>query len=242
MALTASELIVDARTEAGGFTGAQKVSDARLLNRLSRLDQQVVQITANNAPDLLSQVTDTASISQNGNEQGYQLQDGIHYRDFVYVNEDNETTPIQIVMKKDQDRPGIHPAAYLETNKSAAIFYPIDPLGKRWDDFSEARSWFDPDDNPEFAYSYVPPGGGLSSLSDTLGSPDMAASYLVTELVLMILLEQPNAPQAKLQELVGRAEAERQRLMTTMTKFAHGLSSRPRRGRRHFDILDRILD
>lgn len=229
MALTASDLITAAKKRSYGSRGKQKISDAMLLEELNYQDTLVVQMASQIAPDLLATVSGTVTLTDSGNQGGYTLQQGIHYRDFTHVDEaDDEYTPITIIRRADRDRSPPAPAAILRAPSAAAIFYPVDPEGERWSTAS-GRNWYDPDSGHKVSYSYVPKPGGLTSLSGTLRSPDIAREVLVASLELQILLSQwgqiPPVQQEIHQQKVQAALAKRQgawdSLRMQMYKFIH---------------------
>lgn len=221
MALTASSLITSAKKRTYGAQGRQKVSDAMLLEELNYQDNIVVQMISQNAPDLLATVTGTDVVSLAENQSGYTLQAGIHYRDFAHVDPASDTyTPVTIVQRQYQERVLRHPAGMLANSGNAAVFYPVDPDGERWQS-AGARTWFEVTLSHEFRYSYVPEPGNLTALSDTLTSPDMAREVLITALQLAIIMSNPEAQEARIQVALSRYQLAFESLRFQAYKFGH---------------------
>lgn len=188
MALTASSLITTAKQRTFGAQGRQKISDAMLLGELSYQDAEVVKMFAQCAPNLLATVTGNITITSAGNTNGYTLSNAIHYRNFVHVDAtDEEYTPINIIGREHELSEVRAPAGMLRLGSSAAVFYPVDPLTKRWTG-SEQREYYDSASSHTVTYSYVPLPSMLSTTSASLASPDMAREVLVESLVAAILI------------------------------------------------------
>lgn len=239
MALTASSLISSADKRTYGKRGKQPLSKPLLLEELSYQDQLITQLVSQNAPDLLSTVTGVITLTNSGNINGYTLASGIHYRDFTHVDAtDDEYKPINMVQRQHRDERPAPPAAMLRSAAAAGVFYPIDPLNKRWADDDE-RTWFEPDSGHTVSYSYVPLATQLTSLSDTLRSPDMAREVIVSSLVMSILLSSPPTDEVGLETWRTALQAETaartlalQTFMMQVNKFVHpsgnpGSRSRP---------------
>ena len=94
MALVASALIKAAKARTFGLLRTQKVSNSMLLEELSYQDQIVMQMLSQNTPDLLTNVTGVLAVSDTGNANGYSLREGMHYRDFVHADVDNDIRPL----------------------------------------------------------------------------------------------------------------------------------------------------
>ena len=188
MALTASTLITTAKQRAFGAVGVQKVSNASLLAELSHQDMLIVQMFSQTAPDLLATIGGVITFTDIGNASGYALASGMLYRDFTHIDPDtNKPVKIMMLQRQHRDSAPANPAAMLRTNAAGAVFYPIDPANKRWADGS-ASQWFEPDKSHTGTYSYVQIPSSLTSLSDTLSSPDMAREVFLAALEVRILL------------------------------------------------------
>lgn len=188
MALTASTLITTAKQRAFGAVGSQKVSNAALLGELSHQDMLVVQMLSQAAPDLLAVVGGIITFTDTGNLNGYALTAGMHYRDFTHVDPDtNKPVKINMLQRQHRDSGVGAPAGMLRTNPAGGVFYPIDPGNKRWLG-GETSNWFEPDKSHTGTYSYVKIPSALTSLSDTLDSPDMAREIFVAALEIRILM------------------------------------------------------
>jgi hypothetical protein len=224
--MTASELITTAIQRSFGMVGQQKVSKAALLAELSSQDALIVQMFAQNAPDLLAHVDGSETVSLASNQSGYTLSSGFHYRDFTHVDPtDNDYTPITLVRRDSQDAPPRNPAGVLATGAAAGVFYPIDPQGERWQS-SGSRSWFEVGEGHEIHYSYVPAATALTSLTSTLTSPDFAREALIASLILAILLSNPQTPADKLQIAMARRGETLQSVLMLAYKFGHPAGTR----------------
>lgn len=226
MALTASALIDAAKQRTFGAVGAQKISDAMLLGELSYQDQLITQMFAQINPDLLATVTGSIPISEAGNLNGYTLAAGIHYRDFVHFDGDETYDQINVMQRQYRETDHSNPAATIRLSGSAAVFYPFDPIGKRWAG-NEERDYFDPSKGHSVTYSYVPLSAPLSSLSATLRSPDMAREVLVTSLELTILLASPEPNQLRIEAALAKRQGMMDSLRMQAYKFLHPAGHRP---------------
>lgn len=227
MALTASSLITAAKKGTFGATGRQRISDALLLEELTYQDNLIVQMFSQIAPDLLATVTGTVVLTDAGNTNGYTLDDGIHYRDFVHVDSNNDTyTPIEIVQRQYQHGNISAPAAMLRSALAAAVLYPIDPQGTRWQT-SGARNWFEPTSNHTVSYSYIAAPAVVATLSATLASPDMARSFLVTSLRLAIMLSDGTASETQLSAALAARQTMLESLRMQIYKYINPQGSKP---------------
>lgn len=191
MALLASTLITTAKQRAFGAVGMQKVSNAALLAELSQQDMLVVQMFSQIAPDLLANKNGTITITTIGNTGGYTLSAGMHYRDFVHIDSaDDKYTPINMVQRQHRDSSPRSPAGMLRTDSAAGVFYPIDPMNKRFNT-TDTRQWYDPDESHTVGYSFIAIPSTLTKLSDNLDSPDMAREVFLAALEVRILLSGP---------------------------------------------------
>lgn len=219
MALVASELIDAALKRTFGAQGSQKISKAALLEELSYQDQLIVQMFSQIAPDLLAVTTGTITITDVGNLNGYTLQSGIHYRDFVHVDTTNEAhEKIRMLRRQDRESNSNAPAGMLRMGAVGGVFAPIDPLGKRWLGTS-SRSYFEPDDGHTVSYSYVPLPPVVSTLASTLTSPDMAREVILSSLELTILLSRPGANEIQVQAALAKRQGMMDSLRMQMYKF-----------------------
>ncbi len=219
MALTASTLITSAKERTFGAQGRQKISMPMLLGELTHQDQLVVQMLSQIAPDLLATVTGVVVTSDNGNLNGYTLQNGMHYRDFVHGDvTDGVYTPINMLQRKHRDSNPPSPAGMLRTGGGAAVFHPIDPVGKRWLG-GDTRSWYDPALLHEVTYSYIATPPVLTALADTLASPDMSREIFVSALVVRILLSQPKGQGDELEAWQVRVQAAITALQSAQSSF-----------------------
>lgn len=227
MALTASDLVTAARQGAFGKQGAQRTPDALLLQELSAQDMMLTQLAAQVAPDLLTTITGKVTFTDTGNTNGYTLQNAVHYRDFVHLDsDDDQYTKVTILQRQYRESHPRAPAGMLRKGASAAIFYPIDPLGKRWAG-SENRRWFEPSDGHEMSYSYVPLPVPITSLSDDLKAPQTAREVIVASLELRILLSAPTPDEAAIQMALQRRNEAVQLYTMMLYKYANQSGGRP---------------
>ena len=219
MALVASALIDAALKRSFGGTGRQKVSKAALLEELSYQDQLVVQMASQIAPDLLATTTGVVTITDVGNTNGYSLSAGLHYRDFVHVDTTNERyIPINMVQRQHRESYPKAPAAMLRLGSTSAVFHPIDPQGKRWTG-TGTRNFFNATDGHTVSYSYVPLPSTISSLSDSLSSPDMAREAIVSSLELQVLMMSNMKDEVRLQAALAKRQGAWDSLRMQMYKF-----------------------
>lgn len=228
MALTAGNLIDAAKKAAFGNRGRQKISEAMLLEELNFQDRLITQMVSQVNPSLLVTLASAVSCTDSGNQNGYTLQDGIHYRDFVHVDSsDDEYVDIMIVQRQHRESRVADPAAIIEGSGATTTLYPIDPDRDRWNG-SGARTWFEPDESHQFTYSYVPSPGTLSARSDSLTSPDLARELLVTSLELKVLLSQAGRlSEAAMQAALAKRRGAMDNFRMQLYKHVHPQSQRP---------------
>lgn len=220
MALTASSLVDSALQRTFGAQGSQKVSKAMLLSELSYQDQLIVQMFSQIAPDLLATTTGVISLTDAGNTNGYSLASGIHYRDFVHNNNEDQYVPVNILQRKHRESFPHAPSGMVRMASSNGVFYPIDPLGKRWGT-SEDRQWFEPAKGHTVSYSYVPLPTEISSLSSTLASPDIAREAIVSSLELQILMSANPMNEARVQASMLKRQGAMDALRMQAYKFVN---------------------
>ena len=218
MALTASALIDSALQRTYGGQGVQKISKAMLLSELSYQDQLIVQMFSQIAPDLLATTTGTITLTDAGNTNGYSLQAGIHYRDFVHDDTDDNYIPVNIVQRKHRESRPAAPAGMVRMGSVGGVFYPIDPQGERWNTTGD-REWFEPNKNHVVTYSYVPLPGQITTLSTNLSSPDMAREAIISSLELQILLSVPEMNEARIQGALAKRQGAMDALRMQAYKF-----------------------
>lgn len=192
-----------------------------LLSYLSTLDEQVTQLANQTAPHLISEKKARFSVDKDSNANGYLLREASSYVSFVYEGDDDNSFPIPIVPERE-----------LETSKRplAAVvkdcrFYPVDPLGRSWDDTDDSRLFFwDSDD--EVTYSYVPLPEQLEKLSDELVAPVHARNYFIQALVSFIVSAQPNISQLIVEKTAAQELRSRQEMLMHFYKAVPITSSR----------------
>lgn len=226
MPLNAEPIIEAALARSHGIVSVHNISRAALLGELSYQDRLIVQAISQINPDMLSSLSGLIVLSDTGNQNGYTLEPAVHYRNFVHKdNTSNSFLPINIRQSLGRDSPaGLGPEAFLTFGPSAAIFHPIDPLGKRWLG-GERRSWFDPAAH-SVTYSYVPQPNQLVNRWDNLSSPEVAEEVLVCSLVLSILLQSPPTNEVevavwntRIQAAMAARDAARNNLYTQVARY-----------------------
>lgn len=219
MALTPLNLIEDAKLQAYPHMRDELVSPGALLRQLTSLDREVVGLFATHAPERISaQGTDVTIVFAN-NAAGYALSAAKFYTDFKYISIDGEILPIEIV--PEGKAPSKHPAARVQ----GLTFLPIDPLDRGWDASLGDRNYFK-GGGDEVQYRFIVEPSRVTSMSQTLASPDEAESYLRDSLALNILLSSGEAvPQDRIQHAAQLAAQARRSLLHEMTKRT-GVSAR----------------
>ena len=222
MALTVSALITAAKRVTFGVTGRQKVPNATLIEELNHQENLVVQLLSQISPDLLSNITGSEVVTLAKNQSGgYSLTPGIAYRDFTHVDGATDVyIPIKVIQRQFQDKRVIHPAITISTGADAALIYPVDPDGNRWQ-VAGTRIWFEDTSTHTIEYSYVPPPKVATALSDTFTSPDMARQVFVSSLELSIILMSPEAPDRRIAAASKKYEDSLERLRWQAHKFVH---------------------
>lgn len=219
MALTPLNLIDDAKLQAYPFLRDETVSPGALLRQLTSLDREVVGLFAVTAPERISvQGTDVPVVFAS-NGTGYALTAAKVYTSFKLVDSDGEVHSIEIVPEgKEASR---HPAARVQ----GLTFYPIDPLDRSWDASLGDRVFYI-GNGDEVRYRYIAEPARVTSMSQTLASPDEAESYLRESLVLSILLSSgEGVPQERIQRAAQLMAQSRRDLVHEMTKRT-GVSAR----------------
>lgn len=219
MALTPLNLIEDAKLSAFPFMRDENVAPGALLRQLTTLDREVVGLFAQHVPERISvQGTDIPVVFAT-NATGYALSAAKRYTAFEYVDKDGEIYSIEIVPEgKEASR---HPAARVQ----GLTFYPIDPLDRSWDaSFGDRNLYVGNGD--EIRYRYIAEPARVTTMSQTLASPDEAESYLRESLTLSILLSSgEGVPQDRIQRAAQLVGQTRKDLVHEMTKRT-GVSAR----------------
>jgi hypothetical protein len=191
MAITAGSILDSARRQAYPWgQGPIKVSEAALLEHLSRLDYQIASKTSRAAPHLLAvQASAVAVGNLAATAAGYALQaGGLLYRDFEWEDKDGNFKPIRVVPELEFNAAPQHPAGVLR----GGTFFPADPLNKHWEG-SDSRVFFKGDgDNIHYKYILIPTK--LVDRTSTLASPDFAEQYFISSLASLLAALQPGVP------------------------------------------------
>lgn len=217
MALTPQNLIDDAKLQAWPFLREEDISPAALLRQLTSLDREVVGLIAAQYPERISVQATDVTIVLATNATGYTLSAAKNYSNFVHVSASSgERLPIEIVPEGKE--PSKHPAAYIY----GVTFLPIDQYERDWDTSLGDRLFFLSGDKVE--YRYIPEPGRVTTMSQTLASPDEAESYFREALTLSILLNSGASPE-RIQVATQLMAQKRQLLQHEINKRT-GVSAR----------------
>ena len=219
MSLTPQNLIDDARLEAWPNLREENISPAALLRRLTSLDREIVGLFAVHAPERISVRATDIPVVFASNGTGYTLTAAKHYLNFLYADKDGIESEIEII--GDGKRPSRQPAAYVRGN----TIFPYDEYERDWDPEFVGRSFFR-GDGDEIRYRYVLEPVRVTTMSQTLASPDEAESYIREALTLQVLLTcgEPVTTE-RLQAANASMMLKRQLLLHEMTKRS-GVSTR----------------
>lgn len=217
MALTPQNLIDDAKLQAWPYLREEDISPAALLRQLTSLDREIVGFIGIHVPErLTSQATDITIVTAN-NQAGYALTAAKIYTDFTYVDKDGNRIPIEIAPEGKE--PSRHPAAYIY----GTTFRPIDPLDVSWNASFGLRTLYI-GDGDKVQYRFIAEPSRVTTMSQTLVSPDECESYFRESLTLTVLL-QSAAPPERLQVATQLLLASKQQLLHQLTKKT-GVSAR----------------
>jgi len=219
LSLTPLNLIDDAKLGAWPFMRDEFVSPGALLRQLTSLDREVVALFLTQAPERLSaQATDITIVSTT-NGTGYALTAAKGYTSFTYVDKDG--IPEEIEIAPEGDLPSKHPSGRVV----GSTFYPIDPIDREWSATFGTRAFYI-GDGDKVRYRYILEPVRVTSMSQTLASPDEAESYLRESLVLGILLASgESVPQERIARAAQLVNQLRKDLNHEMTKRT-GVSAR----------------
>jgi len=205
--MTASEILEAAELRAYPSLTLQKISDKLMVSRLSELDRRAYMLATQLAPEkVLRQGTVvTLDSDYSKTQKGYSLPDAVRYLDFFYQDTDNNIRDLRIVTSREQYTvQSGQPAGIIKAQDygSGARLFPVDPIGKNWEESNTTRGHFK-GDGDQILWRYVPKHQPLSSKEDTLYSPDEARSWLEESLLEFILysVKQPLQSRDTLQDL-----------------------------------------
>lgn len=221
MALTPTNLINDALLVAHPYTPTQALALGPLLRRLTTLDAEIVGMYITTAPERLTTTPSALTVSLSANAAGYSLSAGRAYLDFRWIDKDGQVyqDPISIVPEKRFQSPGKHPAGIVR----GSTFFPSDPLEKNWTG-TEQRIFFRADGDT-VRYRVVPEPARVTTLTQTLVSPDEARDYFQAALVLSVMMQGHNVPRERLDEAIGYLQSTRAVLQLQAAKRT-GVESR----------------
>lgn len=222
MALTPLNLIDDAKAQAFPYLRDENVSPGALLRQLTSLDREIVGMFATHAPERLSVQAADAAIVFATNATGYALSAAKVYTDFKYVDKDGEISNIQIAPEGKQ--PSKHPAARV----LGSTFYPIDPLDRAWAASFGDRVFY-VGNGDEVQYRYIAEPARVTTMAQTLASPDEAESYIRESLVLSILLSsgyEMDMPSVGASRPMNRLALQMQAVMMARQNLLHEMTKR----------------
>lgn len=212
MALTASDLIDDAKVASYPFVREENISPAALLRHLTSLEREIVTHFSLQAPDRLSTAGTNVTIVKSTNPTGYILTAAKAYTTFKYIDKDSNEWKIEIA--PEGKRPSKHPAAFVR----GSTFFPIDPFELGWDTDAGDRPFYTGDADV-VSYRYIAEPAKITAMTQTLVSPDEAEPYIVAALRLNILLMYgQEVPAERLQDAMQMMILRRQLLLYEMIK------------------------
>lgn len=219
MSLTPTLLIADAQLLAYPYSAAHTVAPAVLLRELQVADHDIMEMFGLTAPERMSQepITGSLTVVPATNITGYTLEESHFYTDWKYLNSDGDIYLITIVPEKDLDHPPVAPAGIVRGTK----FYPADPMWKRWSGSDERTFYIG--DGDTISYRYIADTARVTSMTQTLSSPDEGREYLVATLVLSILMAASASmavPQLRLQQAVAARDSAFQGMQLMAAKRA----------------------
>lgn len=183
MALTPQNLIADAELLAYPYADETTVAPGVLLRVLTQLDKEVADIFALAAPERLSTAGTPIAITTAGLTAGWALTAGKVYTDLKYIDRAGGVWPITLINEHEMDTARVHPAGIIR----GSTFFPADSMGRRWVDGPAGREFWSADGD-YLAYRYIAEPARVTTITQTLVSPDEAQPYLQWALVLTILL------------------------------------------------------
>lgn len=207
MALQPVDLIADATGLAFPFISEYGVAPGQLLRHLTTLDDEIVNMFATSAPERLSLPGTTITIVAANNAAGYALTDARAYTDFRYIDSNGVvwTSPIVIVPESRFDSPDRDPAGIIRNNAGVSTFYPCDPFRMNWLTTLNVRPFF-VGDGDQVKYRYIPALARVTTLTQTLLSPEEARPYIMWSLAATILMSHSTTPELQPQ-VANRVQA-----------------------------------
>jgi hypothetical protein len=225
MSMTAGQVINDAINNAHPFIAEWARPRGPLLRRLAAQDNKIVNMYLSSSPEQVSTVGTDITVVASTNATGYSLFTPARgYRNFKWVDPDNNVMPITIVDDTHFDVAQQHPSGIIR----GATFFPADPEFTRWARTGTSRFFLGNGD--KIAYDYIPDPTTLAALTTALVSPDDAYQFLVSDLRMHILIISGNAPSEILQEAVNDREEQFRSLqqLTTLRNDTHSSFGLPR--------------
>jgi len=195
VALTASELIDDAVGLAFPYIAEYAIARGPLLRQLTALDQEVAVHYATHFPErFLGSFSSITAVTDAHHTSGLEVStNSILYARLTLIDVDDFRTSIRIVPESQFYDSPAHPSGIIRQR----TFFPCDPLKKRWEGSEEREFYRVGEDSIEIQKIDVPTK--LTTLAQSLSSPDEARQYFVQSLALTILLQGNGVPQERLQ-------------------------------------------
>jgi len=214
MALSPTDLIEDAKALAFPYLSEYHYTPVSLLRQLSTLDGEVVDWFVATAPERLSTAGADLTVTLAANLAGYTLTSARAYVYFRYMTSEGIIfeDPIEIVPESRFGHPATHPSGIVR----GSTFFPADPFEKNWAD-GDTRPYFKADGD-KILYRYVPLVTRITTLTQTLISPDEARDYLTHALLGVILLMAERVPPERLQAVFARTFELKQMLLLSASK------------------------
>lgn len=215
MATLASDIINDAFGRAFPYVRETDIVYGPLLRHLSSLDTEVVQWYTLQFPERLNVQAAAIPVVKNSNPTGYPLQatGALGYSEFRWIDAQNFIWPINIVPEDRFDHPMLHPAGMIRGN----TFFPADPIELRWQNTDPRQFYIGNGDTITYSFMAIP--AQLTTLGQTLSSPDEARNYISAALTLQVLMNASGeVPQERIQYATAQMSMRRQELLLDMMK------------------------
>lgn len=224
MSLSPNDLINEALGLAYPYIGENATARGPLLSQLTSLEKEVADMIVATSPNLAATAGADITIVLATNPTGYTLDAAKAYltKTFKYVDLGGNILPLRIVPDAQYAHPPTHPAAMIRGIK----FFPCDPLEKAWAG-SDARSIFG-GGGDKVTYELVAEPAAVTTLAQTLVSPDLVRPYFVSSLALSVVLASdsvsPVSP-TRLQQLTAAMMGARDGLPALLAQRARVESS-----------------
>lgn len=214
MSLTPSTLVADAVLLSFPHISEASYAPTSLLRVLSQCEKEIVNLYILTQPQRISTAGASIPCVVASNVTGYALSAGRNYTDFTWQDSDGHVWPIYMVPDgKQLDHAPKHPAGIIR----GSTFFPADPLGARWSTSGQRVVFNATGDS--INYRYIAEPTAVTTMTQTLVSPDEAQSYLLWSLVTALLLT-AGAPIEKVQNAVANRDRAKNELGLIASKIA----------------------